>query len=100
LATVVTAVCVYLGTWEITKRNGVRAIERSYYPDEISDLWDEKVASPMPFVVRGRFLEQPVYFLWLFGWSVKLPITPVTRSSKHVLSEKQMDRVDTLYNYK
>ena len=71
LVIVVTLVCCYFGTWELTKR-GLPSLDQSARP-----------TSPMPFVVAGDYFtvsgnrqlsrQGRTYYFWFFGYVLKLP---------------------------
>lgn len=83
LAIAVTLVCVYFGTWEMTKRWGVTGSQQILdeyqrsgilLPASISPPLED---SPMPFVVRridftSEFSAASRFYLWIFGARVEL----------------------------
>jgi hypothetical protein len=83
LAIVVSAICVYFGAWEMTKRLGVR--DTTHLLQEYADNGRVIVAaitppaeeSPMPFVIRraeyGYMSGTYQYYLWFFGFRWKAP---------------------------
>src|SRR5262245_44551664 len=84
LAIIVTLVCAYFGSWESTKRCGVK------YP-AFQDC-------PAPFVVATNTrlvwrMETRSYDLWAFGLTARLPF----RSERPMADDEVQTWIDDLY---
>ncbi len=74
---VVTLACVYLGSWEATKRRGVRDVAKHMTTDDQVWMREYLQISPrvaIPFIVslKPNGAHPEVHF-WFFGYVAKLP---------------------------
>ena len=76
LLTVLTLACVYLSLWSVTRSRGVPDVEQRF------EYYGLPASSPAPLLVSvkdevwsGHYRQEVrTYYVWMFGYTMKLPL--------------------------